>query len=421
MRILLLSLNFAPELTGIGKYSGEMAERLVARGHEVTVVCAPPYYPQWKVHKDYSATGYQVERPKPGLTVHRCPVWVPGRASGAKRLLHLASFALSCLPVMLWLVLWRPAVVFVVAPALFCTPVGWLTARLSGAKAWLHIQDLEVDAAFELGLMTGKMPRRVLLAIERWAMRRFDKVSTISRRMLRKLAAKGVQLEKAEMFPNWVDVELIRPVDASPEMRASLNIGPEQIVCLFSGTMNRKQGLPVLIETARQLRDRSDVVIVICGNGELRPPLEEQAAGLDNVRFMDLQPAAQLNALLNMADIHLLPQLRGAAELVMPSKLTGMLASGRPVVAAADPGTEIASIVSGRGLIIEPESVDAFAAAITQLAADPALRRDYGAAARSYAERVLDCDGVMNSLDLKLQQVCDPMSLPLATGPQRSL
>ena len=162
------------------------------------------------------------------------------------------------------------------------------------------------------------------------------------------------------------------------------------------------QGLDVLIDAARLLRHDPRVVVVICGNGELRAALEKAASGLGNIHFMDLQPAAKLNALLKMADIHLLPQLKGAADLVMPSKLTGMLASGRPVIAAAIPGTEIASIVVGCGIVTEPEVADGFAHAIATLVADPQRRQRLGAAGRAYAERMLNSEQIFNRLDERL-------------------
>jgi colanic acid biosynthesis glycosyl transferase WcaI len=408
MKILLVSMNFSPELTGIGKYSGEMAEGLVDRGHEVTVVCAPPYYPTWSVGHDYSAGAYTTETPRPGLTIRRCPVWIPDRLTGLKRLVHLASFALSSLPVLLNLVLWQPRIVFVVAPGLFTAPGAWLAARLSGAKAWLHIQDFEVDAAFELGMLKQPLARHGALWAERWLMRRFDAVSTISSRMLRQLARKGMPLQHTEVLPNWVDLSRITPQGpngSSLELRRMLGITPTQIVCLFSGTINRKQGVGVLIEAARRLKGSPELVFVICGNGEVRPSLEAAAADLPNVRFIDLQPADELNALLNMADIHLLPQLSGAADLVMPSKLAGMLASGRPVVAAAIPGTEIASIVVGCGIVTQPECPDGFVEAIIALASDRERRQRLGAAARAYAERVLDAELIFDRLDSRLAQV----------------
>lgn len=402
-KVLLLSLNFAPELTGIGKYSGEMADGLVARGHEVTVVCAPPHYPRWQVASGYSATGYKVERPQPGLTVYRCPIWIPRRLGGLSRLLCQTSFVLSSLPVVLWLALKRPQVVFAVAPALFCAPVAWLAARLAGAQAWLHVQDFETDAAFELGLLKQAWLRRGALFIERRLLKRFDVVSTLSRRMMRRLAVKGVAMEQAELLPNWVDLDLLKPLVGSDALRHRLGIAPTQTVCLYSGTINRKQGLGVLVETARRLQAHSRIAFVICGNGELRPGLEASAAGLNNLRFLDLQPAAELNALLNMADIHLLPQLRGAADLVMPSKLIGMLASGRPVIAGTHESTEIAAIVSRCGIVTEPECAAGFERAVMALSNDVERRHRLGAAARAHAERHLDMEHVLDGLHQRLQ------------------
>lgn len=407
MKIILLSLNFAPELTGIGKYSGEMADDLVKRGHEVTVVCAPPYYPAWSLQPGYRGGRYSVERPRDGLAVYRCPIWIPRQLGGLQRLLHLTSFALSSLPVLMRLVLWKPQVVLVVAPALFCAPAGWLTARLSGARAWLHVQDFEIDAAFKLGLLQRPVLRRCALGLERLLMRSFDTVSTISRRMMRQFATKGIALQRTELVPNWVDLSLVRPTETSNALRTSLGVGADQVVCLYSGTINRKQGLGVLIDTARRLRHRDDVVFVICGNGEVRPALEASARDLQNVHFLDLQPAAGLNALLNMADIHLLPQLRDAADLVMPSKLVGMLASGRPVIAGAVDGTETASIVNGCGLVIEPECDASFADAIERLAGDRELCRQLGAASRSYAERMLDSQVILQRLSRRLEALVD--------------
>jgi colanic acid biosynthesis glycosyl transferase WcaI len=332
---------------------------------------------------------------------------LPQRLSGLKRLLHLASFATSSFPVLMRLVWWGPDVVFVVAPALFSAPAGWLTARLSGARAWLHIQDLEIDAAFELGMLKGQLLRSLVQAAERALMRGFDVVSTISRRMLRQLAAKGVPLDRTELMPNWIDLRNVRPIDPSQKLREQLDIGSEQFVCLFSGTINRKQGLPMVIDAARLLQDRREIVLVICGNGEFRSALEASAEGLGNVRFLDLRPADELNALLNMADMHLLPQLRGAADLVMPSKLTGMLASGRPIIAAALPGTEIASVVAGRGLVTEPECAEAFAEAIRSLVQDAPRCAALGLAARAYAERRLNSEILFNDFESRLMNLCE--------------
>ncbi|MDP9123686.1 MAG: WcaI family glycosyltransferase [Pseudomonadota bacterium] len=419
MKIILLSMNFAPELTGIGKYSGEMADELVRRGHEVIVVCAPPYYPKWNLAGGYSNGAYTREQPKPGLTVLRCPVWLPRRLGGLARLVHLASFAISSFPVLMRLVVAKPALVFVVAPALFSAPAGWLTARLAGATAWLHVQDFEMDAAFELGILKGRMVRDLVRAGERRLMCAFDRVSTISRRMLRRLDEKGVLVERRELLPNWVDLDQVVPGDRSPALRRTLGIGEHQTVCLFSGTLNRKQGLGAVTDAARMLAPHCDIVFVICGNGELRASLEDASRDLPNVRFLDLQPLEALNELLNMADIHLLPQLRGAADLVMPSKLAGMLASGRPVIAAAAPDTEIAAVVEGCGVVTEPECALGIANAIFELANDEARRLQLGIAAREHAQRNLGTSAVFERLSMSLERArpaSRPATLPVVAA-----
>lgn len=407
MKLLLLSMNFSPELTGIGKYSGEMAEGLAARGHEVTVVCAPPHYPAWQVGSGHAAHRYTVDRSTPGVTVYRCPIWVPSRPTGLRRLLHQASFALACLPVLLWLALmWRPAVVFAVAPSTFCAPLAWLAARLAGAKAWLHVQDLELDAAFKMGLLRGQRLQRACLLAERTLFGAFDQVSTISRRMLRQLACKGVMLERSSLLPNWVDLAGIDPArqaQAAAELRLSLGITAAQKVVLFSGTMNRKQGLGVLVEAARRLQHRDDVVMLLCGEGEVRPGLEASAAGLPQVRFMNLRPAHELGALLTLADVHLLPQVRDAADLVLPSKLGGMLSSGRPVIAGVDAGSEIAGLVRHCGHRVEPECAAGFAAAIEALCDDEAARLQLGRAARQLAQTRLGQQALLDGLSSELQ------------------
>ena len=164
------------------------------------------------------------------MTVHRGPIWIPKRLGGLTRLLHLASFALASMPVVFKLVGWQPRVVLVVAPGFFCAPVAWFAARLAGAKAWLHIQDFEIDAAFELGLLKQPWLRRLAQRAERVMLRRFDTVSTISSRMLRLLAAKSVPMQKTELLPNWVDASALSVADGSLELRQSLDIAPSQIV-----------------------------------------------------------------------------------------------------------------------------------------------------------------------------------------------
>jgi len=387
MRLLIVGINFHPELTGIGKYTGEMAAYLAETGHEVRVVTAPPYYPWWQVQPPYHWMQYRRETWR-GVEVYRSPLWVPRRVSGVKRLVHLASFALFSAPLLLWQIRWKPDVVLAVAPALSAAPLALLTARLSGAKAWLHIQDFEVDAALGLGILPSQgAVLHLLLALERRLLRAFDVVSTISRRMCNRLWEKGVAERKIMFFPNWVDTNAIFPLGAGGGnlYRQMLGLKPEDIVILYAGNMGQKQGLEVLIEAAQRLRDAPGLHFVLCGDGAVRSSLEASARGMPNVHFLPLQPVEHLNLLLNMADIHVLPQRADAADLVMPSKLTGMFASGKPVVATAHPGTEVAQVIRETGVLVPPEDASALAAALNVLAKDPQRRAALGKQGRAFA------------------------------------
>lgn len=400
MKILIHGINFAPELTGIGKYSGEMAEWLAARGHEVRVVTAPPYYPQWCIAEGH---GNRWSRERCGnLSVYRCPLWVPARPSGLKRLLHLASFAVSSFPVMLGQCFWRPDVVMVIEPPLMCAPQALLTARLSGARVWLHVQDLEVDAAFGLGVIRVDWLRRFVSGIERWLMRRFDRVSTISYGMLEKLHEKDVRQGKAVLFPNWVDTEAIFPLDVPSPLREELGIADGGIVALYSGNMGEKQGLEVVLDAAGHLAHRIDIRFVLCGEGAAKARLRDRYGELPNVVWLPLQPVERLNDLLNMADIHLLPQRADAADLVMPSKLTGMLASGRPVVATVSPGTQVAEVVRPCGIATEPGDARDLAQAVMRLADDGAMRSTLGKRARTWAVENLERNAVLEKFEADL-------------------
>ncbi|MGC2162911.1 MAG: glycosyltransferase WbuB [Silvibacterium sp.] len=406
MRLLFLGLNYTPELTGIGKYSGEMMEWLAARGHEVRVVTTPPYYPAWRVSDGYSWWRYRRETSPAGAEIYRCPLWVPEKPGGLSRVVHLSSFAISSLPVMLTHSSWQPDLVLTVEPAFTCAPVALLAARLAGSPAWLHIQDFEIDAAFDLGLLpAGGMIQRFAQSCERLLLGCFSRISTISPRMVERLSQKAVEPSRGVLFPNWVDVNAIRPTDELSAFRAELGIGSDQIVLLYSGNMGVKQGLEILPQLAMRLREQKHLHFIFCGDGAYRAQLEQAVADAGNVSFLPLQPVERLNELLNAADIHLLPQRAGAADLVMPSKLTGMLASGRPVIATAAAGTQIAHAVEGRGMVVAPGDIEAFANAAVALAENGELRRSMGDAARQFAEQELARDAVLLRFESAMENV----------------
>lgn len=401
MKILIYGLNYAPEVSGVGKYTAEMAEQFATLGHEVRVVCAPPYYPQWRVHDGYRAWRYGHETWH-GVPVWRAPLWVPSRPGGLTRIIHLASFALSSLPLLVRHAAWHPQIVMLIVPTLLCAPGTLAIARAAGAKTWLHVQDFEVDAAFDLGLLQGGAASHIARATERMLLRRFDVVSSISSRMVARAVDKGVDASRVVYLPNWVDTNAIYPLPCPSAYRRRLGIPANSTVVLYSGNMGAKQGIEILADVATALASRSDISFVFCGDGAAKRELATRCASLPNCHVLPLQPAASLNELLNVADIDVLPQRSDAADLVMPSKLTGMLASGRAVVAMARPGTSLFDVVSKYGVAVPPEDSGALAAAIVALAGDPERRAALGRAARRYAQQMLSPRSIFGALEARL-------------------
>jgi colanic acid biosynthesis glycosyl transferase WcaI len=411
MKIQIFGLNYAPEQIGIGRYTGDMAQSLAARGHAVEVVCAPPYYPAWQVARPWQGARWRrsIEQ---GIAVTRCPIYVPGNPTGARRIAHLFSFALSAL----WPVIAllgrsrraRPDLVICVVPALFCVPVAWLAARLSGAKLWLHVQDFEVEAGFAMGLVgRGALVQRLVLGMERRLLALGDTVSSISPQMCARLRDKRIDPARVIELRNWADIT-IRPDPGQGAAYRSAWALAERKIGLYSGNIGNKQGIEILIEVARLLQHRGDFTILICGDGPNRARLEALAQGLDNIAIRGLQPSERMSELLGLAYLHLLPQLPGAADLVLPSKLTNMLASARPVIATAAAGTGLYDEVSGCGLCTAPGDAAALAAAIEHLLDRPALAERLG---KSGPARVLErslLSAIIDRFELRAREITTP-------------
>ncbi|PVA05189.1 WcaI family glycosyltransferase, partial [Thalassorhabdomicrobium marinisediminis] len=385
MKFQILGINYAPELISTAVYTTDMAEYLSRAGHEVNVVTAQPYFPAWEVMEGWPKYQYKREQ-RNGINVVHCPLYVPRKPTGKSRLLHYATFTLAAFPPMLWRALTRrPDVVFVVAPSLVSAVAGWVSARLSGAKLWVHVQDFEVEAGFATGAFSpDSRIGRAARAFEGWMLRRCDRVSSISAPMVRKLVAKGVDPTRTFELRNWANLDHVDVVTGPNPARDRLGI-TTRYVALYSGNVAAKQGIEIIPQAARLLHDRDDLTFLICGQGPLLDTLKAQAADLPNVRFAPLQPIEHFSETLGLADVHLLPQIEGVSDLLLPSKLTNMLASGRPVIATVTRDTALAAEVEGAGVITPPGDAPALAAALTELLQDPERHARLSRQARSRA------------------------------------
>ena len=381
-----------------------MGAWLAGRGHSVRVITAMPYYPEWAVHEPYRGKGWLTEVIS-GATVHRCPFYVPKKVTSLTRILHEFSFVLSSLPYWLRVLVGkRYDVVICVAPPFHIGLLPVLYATLRNVPLWLHLQDLQIDMAKELGMLTNRRFLDLLFRVEQFILKRSTVVSTISEGMVRKAEEKNVIQAPCVLFPNWVDEQAIRPLPREASLRAELGLSLTDKVVLYSGSLGEKQGLDLIIEAARSFIGNRRIKFLIVGSGGGKARLQALVAtyGLTNVTFHPLQPYEKLSALLATADIHLVLQRSAASDLVLPSKLTSILAAGGCALVSARPGTTLYEVVDSHrmGILIEPESVAALRAGIEQ-----AFRTDlttYQENAQAYAATHLSKDAILRAFEQEL-------------------
>jgi colanic acid biosynthesis glycosyl transferase WcaI len=378
--ILIYGMNYAPEMIGVGRFTGEIGAYLAECGHNVSVITAPPHYPGWRVPAPYQALRYLSQK-LGTVRVLRCPLLLRTEMRGVWRLIPPVTFALTSLPVAFWQIfIKRPKLVLCVEPTLFVAPVA-LLARLVGAHVVLHVQDLEIDAAFAVGHLKAGGFEWAVFKLESWLLQRFSKIITISLQMQKKLIAKGVAADRIDIVRNWVDLTKIKPLQGPNRFRTELGLGDHDFVVLYAGNVGAKQSLDVVLDAARLLASKSEshlanVHFVIAGDGPEKARLIRDYGELTNVHFLPLQPEERLCELLNLADLHVLPQSKGAADLVLPSKLGGMLASGKPVLVTADSGTELHDVLLGTAILVPAGDIAGVAREIAELVSNgghPAL------------------------------------------------
>ena len=363
-KILIHGMNFSPEPLGIGRYTGELAAYLASQGEIVEVITSLPHYPGWAVRPPYKPWRYFVGSTV-GVGVIHCPLVLHPSGRGFWRLIAPLTFAISAAPVVIWRILRsRPHIVICIEPTLFSAPAAVAAAKLIGARCILHVQDLEIDAAFNVGHLKGHWLRKLAIAYERFLLRRFKLVITISERMKQKIVEKGLSSSSITVLRNWVDTSRIKHTEGPNSFRQQLHLSPRDFVVLYSGQMGPKQALHLLLDAALMCSDEVGIQFVVAGDGPTKKSLVDTYGRAPNIHFLPVQPEEKLCELLNLADLHVLTQDRSAADLVLPSKLGGMLASGRLVLVTADPGTELYELLNGAAIVVPAGDVRALADAI---------------------------------------------------------
>lgn len=401
MKILLVSLNYAPEPTGIAPYSTGLAEGLASQGHEVRVIAGIPHYPEWR--NKAGITALRTREVVNGVRLTRVRHHVPRGGIGVGRLLLELSFALQVLTSR-WA---RPDVIITVTPSLFGSAAVLVRRCLGRSQVpmivWL--QDLYSQGMVELGGHSATS--WVARSLESCVLRRAAAVVVIHRRFRGFVSRRlGVHEERIAELRNWAHTEAPRTSSDSP-LRKRYSWGRRPVV-LHTGSMGTKQGLSGVVDAARLAeRENSDTIFVLVGDGSERPSLEAASLGCPNIQLLPPLPKEEYGQALAEADVLLLHEQVGVKEMALPSKLTAYFTAAKPVVAAvAADGVSADEVRTARaGRIVPPGDPRQLLAAIDEIIAAPADAVAMGRSGRDYAAANLTAASVLRRWDSLLAEV----------------
>lgn len=352
--VVLISSNFWPERTGQSQTTAELAFFIAEQGVPVRVVTAMPFYPEWRIWPEYRGALWRTEHPQ-GVTVYRSWHFVSPNPSTLTRILHELTLSLLAFPNLIrGLVGARAA--FVVIPALSYAFVGTVLAAVLGVRSVLIVNDLQPDAAIELGMMRN----RLMIALSRWMARTSyllaNEIYTLSEGMRRRIARDVRHPEKIRLVPVTIDPAELEPIPHSHNEFRRRFVPPGVFAVLHTGNMGQKQDLGILLRAANRLRDDSTVRFYVFGDGATKDAFlkQREALRLDNVEHHPLQDRRLLSHMLSGADLVLVSQHSEVADIVVPSKLITSMGAGAMTVAACSDESEPARLLaqSGGGIVI---------------------------------------------------------------------
>jgi len=353
-RLLVVNLYYRPGFEATAQLLGDLCEALSAQ-FDVTVVTgelAIPPAPRGRFEAN-------------GVHVLRVPSTTFDRAALGRRALNYMTFLLSAF--VEGLRAKRPDVVLCMTDPPIVGDVALGIARRFRAPLVVISQDVFPEIAVQLGRIENPIFIGLLRGLIRFYVRRADRLVVIGETMRSRLIDKGARRDRIVVIPNWVDTTKVVP---SPRDNAWAreNGFDDRFVVMHSGNIGHAQNLDALVRSATFLRDMDDLTLAIVGGGARRAALEELVDRLetDAVEFLPYQPRELLSLSLSSADIHVVGLARGLAGYVVPSRLYGILAAGRPVLVAADEESETAQLVRhvGCGFVVPPGRPELLAEAI---------------------------------------------------------
>lgn len=403
MHVLLLALNYWPDKLGNAPLMTGVFEGLAARGHRVSVVCAFPHHEAGRIDAPYRGKLFQRER-RNGVDILRTYIYAPEGGPIAK-MANYGSFTAAALAAAS--TIRGVDVVFTPSPPLTLGLVDEALHLLRGVPFVYNLQDLFPLAAVRLGMLTNPAMITAFEHLEARVYRKASRLSVISEGFRQHLLDHGVADDKIALIPNFTDTQFITPRPRQPNRYRTAHGLEDTFVVQFSGRMGHSQGLQTVVDAWRQLTDLDDLRLMMVGEGQTRQLVVDALAGDPRVTLLPTQARADLPDLLAAADVGLAPLRHGMAATSVPSKIYGIMAAGRPVIAGVDAGSDAERLVeqANCGRVVPPEDPDALARAIREMHADRDRARRAGERGRHHVERHHSLEVTIDRYEALLREV----------------
>ena len=400
MHLLLLSLNYYPDQLGNAPILIGLAEGLVQRGHKVSVVCAFPHHETGRVQKKDPHAWFEHEHHQ-GVDIYRSFI-LPDDGGLKGKALNYFSFSVSSLLSALRSVQ-KVDLIFTPSPPITLGFVDVFLSRLWKIPYIYNLQDLFPEAAIRLGMLKNPWAIRGFQWMEKQVLHNASHLAVICQHFKAHARQLGVHDERISVIPNFTDTDLIHP-QATSSYRARWEIDEDEIVVLFSGRMGYSQNLDVILQVwfesilpqaqKKGLRMR----LVLVGDGQAQAALYSKYHQHPSLYFAPTQPRDQLSDLLALADIGIAPLKSGLSGTSVPSKILGLMAAGRPVVAQAEYNTDTTALIQECqcGITCDPNDLEGFAQAILDLATDHQKRLNWGQMGRRGVVERYSQESVLN-------------------------
>ena len=403
MKLLVSSMTFAPDHSGISLYSTDFAAYAAEQGHEVTVVTAFSWYPKWVKAPEDRRRLFQKDTYK-GAKVLRGYLYVPKKVSTLTRIVQEISFVAFAF--FNFLRAGKQDAIVIFTTPINLGVVGVLFKKLWGAKLLINVQDLQLDAAKSLGMLSKLPIVDVMNGIEKYSYRKSSLVTSISSGMINLINAKGIKKENVYLWPNWINVAEAHAKGMEGNFRKKFPAYRDKIIIGYAGNVGVKQGLSVLIDLAGRFEQNSELVFLIIGQGGDVDNLKKyaQQAKVDNFHFIDFLSQEDYYDFLTDADIIFISQKKDSGDVYFPSKLLGIMAKEKLVFVSADVDSEIYKVIAGNQLGVASDygTTDLLASQLRHYLSDTASFEVYKRNAYRYVQQ-FDREYVLSSVLNRLE------------------